>query len=374
MKCRKCKREIEKNSLFCNWCGTKQLKDESGVRVPTPKRKGSTWYAQVTVDGERVYISAPSEGEYYVKARAAKVGLIEAHKPDNRIVKDLVKEYIDSRSGVISPSTIDGYERKAKSNLQSLMPLRVKDLTDSTVQKAIDIDKAKYSGKTIKEALALIKSATGAKFGSLVVPSTAPKKKPPIYSEDDVRKIIVGLAEYGGQVECAGLLAIWLSLRRSEIMGLRWCDVKEKAIVVRNARVYNKDHKLEMKDNKNATSERTIICDKYIIDKLNALPKNGEFLFTISTYGIWKGIDAVCKRAGVEHGYLHGFRHTNATIMEYIGVPPKYANQRGGWADDHVRQRTYTDLMTAGGEETAQKVDSFFLALTSPKTDKKLPD
>jgi integrase len=76
----------------------------------------------------------------------------------------------------------------------------------------------------------------------------------------------------------------------------------------------------------------------------------------------------------VEHGYLHGFRHTNATIMEYIGVPPKYANQCGGWADDHVRQKTYTDLMTAGGEETAQKVDSFFLALTSPKTDKKLPD
>ena len=155
MKCRKCKREIEKNSLFCNWCGTKQIKDESGVRVPTPKRKGSTWYAQVTVDGERVYISAPSEGEYYVKARAAKVGLIEAHKPDNRIVKDLVTEYINARNGTISPSTIDGYERKAKYNLQSLMPLRVKDLTDSTVQKAIDIDKAKYSGKTIKEALAL---------------------------------------------------------------------------------------------------------------------------------------------------------------------------------------------------------------------------
>lgn len=371
MKCKRCKREIADNSIYCNWCGHKQLTDSTEVRVPVPKRKGQLWFSQVTIGEERVYISAHSEEEYYAKARAAKAKLIEAKKPDNRIVKDLVSSYIKARETTASVSTIDGYERKAKHNLQSLMPLRVKDMTEKVVQSAIDKDAEKYAGKTIWEAWSLIQSATGIRYDSLVFPSKSPKKKPPIYSENDVKKIILGLADYGGQVECAGLLAIWLSLRRSEILGLRWGDIKENAVVIRTARVYDKSHKLQTKDNKNETSERTILCDKYIINKLNALPKSSEFVFTISTSGIWTGIGKVCKRVGVEHGYLHGFRHTNATIMEYIGVPPKYANQRGGWKDDHIRQKTYTDLMTKGGEESAKKIDSFFTALIDKKTTQK---
>lgn len=363
MKCKRCKREIEENSIFCNWCGHQQLTASDEVRVPVPKRKGNRWSAQVTVDGERVFITAESEKEYYAKARAAKTGMIEAHKPDNRIVRDLVEEYIRSRDGIISPSTLDGYERKAANNLQPLMKLRVADMTEAAVQRAIDLDRKKYSGKTVREAWSLIQAATGVRYSGLKLPSKKPKKKPPVYSEEDVKKIILGLADYGGQVECAGLLAMWLSLRRSEIMGLRWEDIRANGIVVRNARVYNNEHKLVEKGNKNDTSNRTILCDKYILDKINALPKEGEYVFTISTAGIWSGIDKVCKRAGVEHGYLHGFRHTNATIMEYIGVPSAYANQRGGWSKDHVRQKTYTDLMTEGGEKAATQIDSFFLKL-----------
>ncbi|MBO7205752.1 MAG: tyrosine-type recombinase/integrase [Candidatus Methanomethylophilaceae archaeon] len=370
MRCKKCKRDIAENSLFCNWCGAKQIALADEIKVPKPMRKFTGEYtAQVMVDGVRIRVTAETEKEYYAKARAVKKKLVDAKKPDNRIVKDLVSDYISARVGVISPSTLDGYLRKAKSNLQSLMELKVKDLTLQTVQKAVDAEKKKYSGKTIREAWTLISAATGVKLEGLVLPSKAPKRKPPIYSVDDVKRIILELDDYGGEVECAGLLALWCSLRRSEIMGLKWNDIKKGAIVVRSARVYDKDHKLVEKDNKNATSERTILCDNYIIDKLNSLPKTGEYVFTISTAGIWKGIDTVCKKAGVEHGYLHGFRHTNATIMEYIGIPSKYANQRGGWADDHVRQRTYTDLMSEGAEKNANLLDEWFLGLIGSKSD-----
>lgn len=364
MKCKRCRRVIEDNSIYCNWCGHQQLTASNEVRVPVPRKKGSQWVSQVTVDGERVYISGDTEDEYYAKARAAKAGLIEAHKPDNRIVKDLVEEYIRSREGIVSPSTVDGYRRKAAHNLQPLMKLRLADLTEEAVQRAIDKDLKSYAGKTIWEAWSLIQSATGKRYSGLKMPSKKPKKKPPIYSEEDVRKIILALADYGGQVECAGLLAMWLSLRRSEIMGLKWSDIKQNGIVVRRARVYDSTHKLVEKGNKNETSSRTILCDRYILDKINALPKESEYVFTISTAGIWSGINKVCDRAGVEHGYLHGFRHTNATIMEYLGVPSAYANQRGGWAKDHVRRRTYTDLMSEGGEKTAKLIDSFFLEKT----------
>lgn len=385
MKCKYCSQETPDGSVFCCFCGErvarKKREKKQEIKVPKPRKLASgTWFAQVMVDGERVPISAPTEAEYYVKARAAKSGLIEAHKPDNRYVKDLVADYIKAREGKISPATIDGYERKAKYNLQSLYKLRVKELTKTAVQKAINEDAKKYAGKTIWEAWSLVQSATGVRYGDdeLVIPSKKPKKKPPVYSFDDLKKLILALADYGGQVECAALLAVWLSLRRSEIKGLKWTDVRENSIRVQTARVYDKHHKLVEKDTKNDTSERVIPCDKYILDKINALPKeSSEYVFTMSTAGIWKGIDTVCKNAGIAHGYLHGFRHTNASIMEYLGIPPQYSNKRGGWASDHVRQRTYTDAMPEGDTAAANKIDTFYMGLITNEItneDKKVSD
>ena len=361
MRCKFCRRDIPENSMFCNWCGKKQLKDKTEISVPAPRRlKSGTWFAQLMVKGERVPISGSTEAEYYAKARAAKAGLLEAKKPDNRLVKDLVADYIKAREDFASASTIDGYERKARNNLQCLMQLHVKDLTRSRVQAAIDAEKERYSGKTIWDAWSLIQSATGVEIDGLVLPSKKPQKKPPVYSSGDLRRLILALAEIGGEVECAGLLAAWLSLRRSEIFGLRWIDIRSDSIRVEKARVYDREHKLVEKGTKNDTSERVIPCDRYILDKIKALPHEGERVFRMSTSGIWKGITAACSQAGIEHGYLHGLRHTNASIMELVGVPSVYANKRGGWASDHIRTKTYTDAIPEGDRDAAQMVDGYF--------------
>ena len=93
MRCKFCRRDIPENSMFCNWCGKKQLKDKTEISVPAPRRlKSGTWFAQLMVKGERIPISGSTEAEYYAKARAAKAGLLEAKKPDNRLVKDLVAD------------------------------------------------------------------------------------------------------------------------------------------------------------------------------------------------------------------------------------------------------------------------------------------
>ena len=278
-------------------------------------------------------------------------------------MKDLVEEYISLRDGKISPATIDGYLRKSKNNLQDLYQLKVKDLTMERVQKAINKDAEKYSGKTIWDAWSLIQSATGVEYEGLVFPSRKPQKKPPVYTSDDLRKLILALAEIGGEVECAGLLAAWMSLRRSEIFGLRWKDILPAAIRISKARVYDKEHKLVEKDTKTDLSERIIPCDSYILDRINALPHKGEHVFQMSTSGIWKGITEACDRAGIEHGYLHGLRHTNASVMEVIGISGTYANRRGGWASDHVRKNIYVADMPEGDLETAKQVDNYFKGL-----------
>ena len=80
MKCKRCKREIPDNSIYCNWCGLKQIVEATEIKVPPPRKKGNKWFAQVMVGDNRVYISADSEEEYNAKAKAAKTRQIEIKK------------------------------------------------------------------------------------------------------------------------------------------------------------------------------------------------------------------------------------------------------------------------------------------------------
>ena len=44
MFCKVCKREIPENSIYCNWCGEKQIcgrKKKEEIKIPTPKQPSS---------------------------------------------------------------------------------------------------------------------------------------------------------------------------------------------------------------------------------------------------------------------------------------------------------------------------------------------
>ena len=369
MKCKSCKREIADNSIFCNWCGTRQIKEATReIKVPKPRQLPSgNWFINLRVKGfADVAITEPSEALCVTKARAIKAGLIEGRSKDRRSVGGQIDAYIEVRRGKASPSTIAGYLTKRKSNLQSLMGLTVDQLTKEKMQKAIDEDMKRYSGKTIKEAVSLVRAATGKRFDGLVLPSAKPRRKPPVYSADDIRALLAALRAEGGEVECAALLAMWLSLRRSEIKGLRWADIGKDRIHVRVARVYDENHRLVEKDTKTEKSARSILCPPYIMDRIHALPRSGEFVFTRSTHFIHAGITRACEAAGIEHGYLHGLRHTNATVMALLNVPTKYAMKRGGWATPTVMNEVYTDTMDEGDALYGEAVNRFFSGLAEP--------
>lgn len=54
MICKDCGREIPEHSIYCNWCGVKQLRERRSreeVKVPTPKQLPSgSWTVENTID------------------------------------------------------------------------------------------------------------------------------------------------------------------------------------------------------------------------------------------------------------------------------------------------------------------------------------
>lgn len=361
MLCLNCSREIPENALYCPWCGRKQLREKrKEIRVPKPRLLPSgKWYIYMMVDGVNYPVEADTEAECVTRARAIKTGLIEAEKADNQTVGTKIDEYIKDRENVLSPSTVKGYKKIRKYQLQALMPLRSSAVTDSVVQRSINSDAKEYSAKTIRNAYGLLTAALGRTF-DVHLPQQAPKS-PEVLSSDQIRDFLSSLSGTG-ELECAALLAMWLSLRRSEIAALKWEDVGEHTITVRSALV-DGEYGLVEKPTKTKKSTRIIPCPSYILDRINALPRSSERVFTQHPNAYWRQLDKLCREKGLPHIYLHGLRHTNASVMALLSIDPKYANKRGGWSSDYIRQNVYTQVMTEGELAAASKIDQYFEAL-----------
>ena len=74
-------------------------------------------------------------------------------------IAQAVRDYIDSKKNVLSPSTVYGYESILKTRLQSIMDLDINELDSFTLQRAINEDAVTMSRKSIAEAKNLIVAA-----------------------------------------------------------------------------------------------------------------------------------------------------------------------------------------------------------------------
>lgn len=241
MKCKKCKRDLPDNSIFCCWCGEKQLKQKDAVTVPKPtKLKNGSYSAQIMVDGQRVRVTGKTEAEYAKNARAAKERLIEISTNPKISAEAGIDKYIESRSEVLSASTIRGYKF-----LQKAIP-KVDDIAAADWQNIInDMVKDEYSPKTVKNAWRLMSSVLryyDLKVPSVVLPQIIPHERPFLQPEE-INDYIKAIA--GQPCEIPALLAL-NSLRQSEILGLTWNDIdmERNTISVNGAVVFNADNKL----------------------------------------------------------------------------------------------------------------------------------
>ena len=109
MKCCNFSREIPENSLYCNWCGKKQLREkEKKLKIPAPRQLPSgSWTVQLRREG--VNVTEPTEEACRTKALAIRAGFIEQEsKLPRQTLGELLDKYIERRL-VRSPSTLRGY-------------------------------------------------------------------------------------------------------------------------------------------------------------------------------------------------------------------------------------------------------------------------
>lgn len=358
MKCKKCRRDIPENSIYCNWCGYQQLTAAKEIRVPVPQNKGNKWFAQVTIGKGRVYISADSEEEYYAKAMAAKTAQIEIKKAAPRItLGTAIDNYIQDNDQVFSPSTINAYRSYRRTRFKNFMG---EDISLINYQRMVNEECRNVAPKTVHNAYRLVTaSLRHAKFQVPEI-NLPQKRKPdrPWLDYTQIQKFIEAIK--GKPYELGALLAL-NGLRRSEILHLTSNDVDaERGIIhVRGASVVGEGNKLIDKDtNKTISSSRDV---NIVIPRINDLItyKTGRLITTNPTT-LYGSINDVCRSAGLPEVGVHGLRHSFASLAYHLRWSEATTMREGGWSDPAVVHRIYTHLANADANEDIKSMQEFY--------------
>lgn len=337
-------------------------------KLPTPQKLPSgMWRCQVMVDGHRVSVVDEVPAVAQAKAVALKNGLIEkaAEKEKFLSLSDAIDEYIKMKEGALSPSTVRGYETVKKHRFHDLMKKDVHKITKSAVQAAVSQETTVVSPKTVSNAYGLIRPVLkeyGVDVFGVKLPQRVKQKKRYLQPAD-VGKLIE--AASGDSCEIEILIAVWLGMRRSEIIGLCWdcIDFESSTLTVRRTMVPNKENKWVLRDGaKNESSQRTISCPQYIMEKLKAIhTDNAEGqVFKIHPDTLRKHIHKVCAKAGITDTTVHGLRHTNAAIMKSLGIDDAHAMARGGWKNETTYKKTYSYVFDQSAQSADKEIDSYF--------------
>lgn len=338
------------------------------MKLPKPKKLPSgRWYVQIMVNGHRRGQTFDTEKEAVYWAAGVKTQAREMEKtPLGLTVSAAVDRYIESKDAVLSPSTIKGY-RQVKDNLMDDIALvKLGDLTQEKVQRWVNGLAREKSPKTVSNAHGLLSAVLKEYRPAMALRTTLPQKIKPdiqIPSEAELRAILA--TAKGTKYEIPIVLAVWLGLRQSEILGLTWDCVDGDTLHIRRAIVMGEDGPVE-KGTKTYSGTRALHLPEYLKQLLEAAPHRGNHIVRMSGKAIYSGFSRICEKAGVPHYRFHDLRHANASIMLASGIPDKYSMKRMGHATNNMLKTTYQHVIKEREAEYDQQVDSYIQSLLPP--------
>lgn len=371
MKCKYCKAtDLPEHAVFCPWCGKKQQKEVREVSVPAPRKLPSgTFYGRLTVSGERVSVSAPTEEEYFAKARAVKAGLLKAAKAGPKLtLGTAIDNYIKANDKVLSPSTINAYKSYRKTRFQAYME---KDIGSIPYQAMVNAECQGLSAKTVHNAWRLVTAAL--RHAGMEQPEVnLPKKAKAERQWLDYQQIEAFLAVVRGKPYELGTLLALHGLRRSELLHLTAEDIDlEKQIIhIRGASVIGDGGKLvEKKTNKNSTSTRDV---HILVPRLTELLQ-GKTGLLVTTYPstLYGLINDLCEKHHLPKVGVHGLRHSYISLCFHLGWNIQTVMREGGYSTTDTVNDVYRHLAAQDANDDIQRGKAFFNLVTKNPTSEK---
>ena len=282
-------------------------------------------------------------------------------KEQGKTVGECIDEYIALKENILSPTTIEGYRKYRRNSLAELCDIYINDLTSTDIQAHINRLALNKSPKTVRNAHGLLVSVLNTYAPELRIRTTLPKPQKKIKQLPPVEMILVAIINTDIELPC--LLALWCSLRMSEIRGAKKTDVKDGILTIHDTVVTVGGEHIEKHQTKTIESTRQIRLPERIQWLISTLPEDQLYLTPLSGQAIYKRFSRLLERNGIEHMSFHDLRHMNASVMLALGIPDKYAMERGGWSSTSVMKSVYQHTFTAERQAVDDKIDHYFSSI-----------
>lgn len=272
-------------------------------------------------------------------------------------LKRACESYIESKSNVLSPSSMRGYNSLVKQISDRLSSTPIDVITRPMVQTEINNYSANHSPKTTANLSGFISSVLayyGNEIGKITLPQKE-KKSPYIPTEQEVHAILDAVKDTKYMIP---IFLTGMGLRRSEVCALQREDLSDdNVLTINKALVQNEKKEWVVKTTKTTDSTRTIIIPEYIA---NLIREQG-YVYDGFPGQIYKRLTDTQKKLGIPHFSLHKMRHFFASYMHKLGYTDKQIQEMGGWKTDEVMRTVYQHAMDM--EEAKKKMSANFGSL-----------
>lgn len=212
---------------------------------------------------------------------------------------------------------------------------------------------------------------------------TTTKKRKVVWSEAEVVKVLSLTTDT--QQRLALRLMATTGMRVSELLALRWEDIEDGALVIRQHVRYANGERVLVEGRKGKGGERRIELDDttstllrqwsveqkrlrlrspmwrdqgYVMTSRQA--RGGIMGRMLSDTAVDQWVRSAARRAGVIELSPHGLRHTWATIALTNGVPLTVVSERLGHADPSITLRVYAHLLPSADRLAADLMDTLY--------------
>lgn len=317
-------------------------------------------YSHKDADGKRHYESFTASTKREAEMLAAQFSNDNDRKRSlDLTVQEAVRQYIDSNSAVLSPSTLRGYEMDLK-RMNQIHSIRIQKLTSVDIQNFVSELSGTHAPKTVKNTYALLMSALvfcGIEKKYHIHLPTIPKK-PKNAPEDE--QIVALYNKASPKMKTAIMLAAFHSLRRGEICGLKYKDLDGNILHVHSDIVRGPHGWIHKETPKTDQSNRDIYLDD---EELKVIGSGApeEYIVPIRPSTVNKDFSTLRKKVGLEQLRFHDLRGYFASIAVAIGIPDIYTSHLGGWRENSsVLKEHYQKPIVSINEGYARKMNDHF--------------
>lgn len=315
------------------------------------------------------YIYAKSYAEMKEKLLQCKTEKPAGQKGSDTLLCDWLEMWLKSQV-ILKPTTRRIYQSHIKNHINPQMGhIPLKKLDRKVIQHFID--NLNLSASTIKLVFSILKSALSEAEDKGHITNIWNKMKLPQKEKAIVR--VLSIAEQQrlekvltGQEDIGILICLYTGLRIGELCALKWDDINfELSVLTVNGTQARTENGVKIIPPKSKTSKREIPLPPFLLEKIQALPKRGEFVISkcgkpvdIRTYR--RHFKTILKKANLPDIKFHALRHTFSTRALEVGMDYKTLSEILGHSSVSITLDLYAHSLNEHKKKQMCKLGEIF--------------